>query len=79
MFLEAQSEGYFSKVLADVSINNISKDSGPKSTTEKENSFFSSMFGNKGEKVLKTHESTSKTESIADYFSFIGGAITKYP
>ena len=75
--MESQNEGYFGKVLNDVSSSILTKESGPKPAQDKEGSIFGSMFGK--EKAQKSQESISSTETIADYFSYIGGAITKLP
>lgn len=73
----SSNEGYFGKVLNDVSSSILTKDSGPKPGHDKEGSIFGSMFGK--DKAQKSQESISATETIADYFSYIGGSITKLP
>lgn len=64
-------------MLNDVSSSILTKESGPKPAREKDGSIFGSMFGK--DKAYQSQESISATETIADYFSYIGGAITKLP
>jgi hypothetical protein len=74
VFIETISEGYFSKVLNDVSQSTLNKDTSSKG--QKESSMFGSLFSAKDK--VKATESISKTEQVADYFSFVGESITPF-
>jgi hypothetical protein len=74
VILEAQVEGYFNRVLSDVSQSIINQDTAAK--PQHQGSYFSSFLWTTSEKAKATE---SISESVADYFSFIGGAVTPLP